>query len=936
MVGQAERSGAGAFVVRSAGSFSRLAASMGKSIADEREAAGSLLGELAAARILVPGQDIEDGLERELARERGVVGNLRIGRLEGFVNDVLTADGDATSGETPERRLLRKDDIMALLLAAFDGDTAPPQAVQSYLSIDFEGLEGDDADLSAESRRYQLARELAGRFYQYTLSRPDIPECWSEGRSVFETVEAEPTDHQAETERWQRELWLETVGESGRVTANGAEYLTLPSAVRTLGESASLAERLEGELRGNSLRLFGFAAIGPSFLQALRAFADAGTRVKLYRLEPATGGTNDTAPFDDRVASLRDEWASLQERRERLLEEYADEQVDAGRSGGGADDSSALEELKSRLRQPSGGEGVGEGNIAVPRTGVGRASLTFHGAPGIRREIEVAANHVWRLLGEGDIRPCDVAVAIPRSAWSEYLPRLEMVFPNFGGFPYSLRGRSPRESNRLVRAVERLLEVPAGRFHREEVLSALTHPNVLPEVGGSPERWREWVDELGIVDGGDHRDHRETYVDGDLLNWRQGSRRLALGSFLSRAFADEEWKERVVEGHPDDFDGELEGASQRYRAARVEPGAADEAGAFAAAFRSLIADARWLRSGAADGDGARRRAPLSTWADLLSDYIETYVGPAPDDRNRPEREVRQRRRVTGALEKLGDRAGSDAAPIRYETARMAAADVLEGLVDTESESLVDGVVVGTPGRLRGLPFEHVFVLGMQNEEFPSASRPDDLDLRRAAPTDENVEPSERDRWHFVELLSGAERSFHVSWVDREPTSGEPQPVSPVVTELWRALEVEADEAREGSTGEALTTRHPLWRWDRRGDAFEYLDEVPPSERPAHPDLEPSEERGPNLAPEAVLEAQLEALAERGGPAGNEEWLEEHRRRAAEGRSDVGESDETEDSPLTPVLYPWSVSVRPVEEEREADDYRRMRLSTLVNYLKSPL
>ena len=96
--------------------------------------------------------------------------------------------------------------------------------------------------------------------------------------------------------------------------------------------------------------------------------------------------------------------------------------------------------------------------------------------------------------------------------------------------------------------------------------------------------------------------------------------------------------------------------------------------------------------------------------------------------------------------------------------------------------------MSTLAALRPVPFRVVFACGMGEGQFPSPDAEDPLDLRWARRREGDVTARERDKYAFLELLLGARDRLYLSYVSREPLTGEGLAPSSVVDELLHAIE----------------------------------------------------------------------------------------------------------------------------------------------------
>jgi exodeoxyribonuclease V gamma subunit len=396
---------------------------------------------------------------------------------------------------------------------------------------------------------------------------------------------------------------------------------------------------------------------------------------------------------------------------------------------------------------------------------------------GVRRELEAVASEIWRLVREDEsLRFDDIAVLFPEFDAQSYVAHLPAVFHEAYDLPHRIVGVPVTSESHVAEAIELLLALPGGRFTRQDLLRLALHPAVVASLDDvDPGGWLGWCDALGIVHGADRSDHEGTYIARDILNWDQGLRRLALGSFMTG------------DAGGDRTPFELRG--DPYLPHEVPPSQMRDAAGFGVLVRSLIADARF----AADAS-----MTMSDWARFIGGLVETYVAPTSDAEE--EDLARCLRRVHGLADvDLGDRR------VGYRVACELARRRLATLRETRGG---EGVVVSTVQSMRPLPFRVIFACGMGEGRFPSPETEDPLDLRWARRREGDITARERDRYSFLELLLGARDKFYASYVSRDTLTGDALSPSTVVEELIHILA--RGYARDGRT---LRRRHPLRRWD---------------------------------------------------------------------------------------------------------------------------
>jgi exodeoxyribonuclease V gamma subunit len=701
-------------------------------------------GALVPVRIVVPSRSLEGHVRLGIARREGIAANLAVDLLTSFATDVAAPRG---------RRVADAGAIeaMALQLLLDDRALRDPDLASVVAYLRAAGDSPDALDL----RRVQLASRIGRLFEEYTYSRGEMLAAWRDGPTLEAT--------HAEVEAWQRRLWLAMFGPDGLASrASPLPLLPLHEAVGRLEPSASSLPK--------AVHVFGFAHVARTFHQLFARLGRA-CDVTMYTLSPCEGFWEDVDPRDPELLL---QWARPGRENVRALNELAGfDHDDAFRDPPDAR-GSLLRTLQSDLLHR---KGTGRADD-VPSSD---ATIQVLEHASVRRECEAVASAIWEALREDPSLHLDeISVLVPSGDAAVYAAHVAAAFQESHDIPYQTVGLPEPARGRIVEALELLLELPLGNFSRREVVEVITHPAVVASVPGadrdeSPARWLAWCDALGIVHGADHADHAGTYIEHDVLNWDQGLRRLSLGAFMTGE----------ASGEPRPFVlGE-----EAYLPHEVAGTDMTEVSAFGRLVRSLLADARFL---------LESKLTPSAWADVLTAMVQTYVAPSSDAEGD---ELARRLRHLGGLSNvdLGGRAVSYRLACELARARLRAGTGSHG---------GEGVVVSTVTAARGLPSCVVFACGLGEGKFPSPDAEDPLDLRWAARQQGDVTARDRDKYALLEVLVGTRDRLVLSYVSRDPLTGDALSASSVVHELLHAL-----ATSYGRDVASLRRRHPLRRWD---------------------------------------------------------------------------------------------------------------------------
>jgi exodeoxyribonuclease V gamma subunit len=759
----------------------QLLAALAEAVAAERLAGNPL----DPVRLVVPNANVETYVKLGLAERAGIAANLEITFLRRFLARIAER-------ALPHARAVDADLIEGCLLALLHdadrlaGDQLAP--VRDYLRA-----AGDDDD-AIDRRRCQLASQLARLFDEYASSRAKMLADWRAHARI------DDQSRFAATERWQRALWLGIFAPGGlldeRAARDGTTFLPL-------GELLVAAERrLDPAALGGTLHVFGVSYVADSYHRML-ALLGRQIDVRIYTLNPCREFWEDLDTAGEAARRSKREARRLfptrHEGRQPLLALgddpfglAGDAEMMALRLWGrpGRENVRLLNQLtdadfegRFRLNRAAGPETTGRGaapavsllhrlqddildRIARDRpdpTLSADGSIAVLPCPGLRRELEVVAAEIWRMVrADPSLRFNQIAVIVPESSKEAYLAQIGAVFAESHDLPWSGVDLPAGHGHGIGEVVERLIDLPLGTFSRREVLPVLTHPAILSPArfpGVGPGDWIRLCDELAIVHGVDHGDHADTYIKEDLFNWDQGVRRAALGAVMTGPRSGD--NAGVVFG------------DRTYLPAEPPAGEASGALSFGLLVRSLLEDARF----AAGVTGPRTR-PLGDWLEFIRGLIGAYLSPAG------EADAAQITRVLHLLSDLEDVAESlGARVVSYRLAAELFRRRLRRIGGQRGQHLARGVAVASFVPMRAIPFRAIFLAGMGHGAFPSAAHRSELDLRGARRMPGDVSPREQDLYMFLETLLGARERLVLSYVARDELTGDPLEPSSVILEL---------------------------------------------------------------------------------------------------------------------------------------------------------
>ena len=753
----------------------------------------ALLRAAPPAHALAPHELIaaHPGMRRWLGRElavrqgpHGVAANLRIelpsAWLDRLARDVL---GEEAVALRPYRREFLRWRIHDKLGAIDDAE------LSSY-------LQGEAT--TRERRRFQLADRLARLYSQYLVYRPDWLADWAKGRPG-----AVPGGFLAP-------LW-KTLREDIGAAHRGERV-------------AQLINALDDHERGPAepLHVFGIAHLAPAELAVLRAVARR-RMVALYVPDPCRAywgglrseraalrecverdpaGEQTESAFLEQGHPLLAAWGRLGQHFVLALDDIG-AQVDTRHfeDEGETAPTTRLQGVQESIRRFDPAL-IGE-HAADARAD---ASLRVHACHTRLRELEVLRDALLDARSERpDLKPSGIVVMMPDI--HAYLPLIPAVFGEAGRhegpLPYHCADVAVARAHPLFEAFRRLLDLPQSRLTAPEVADLLATPPIAARLGLR----------------GDDADVLVRWLESSRAAWALD------GDFRARfdvppiAEHTHAWAmERMLAGYVFGAGDEEFSAVTLPDGSAVAPlaGVHGPQAALLGALDRLLVE---LREACADG-AARRRA--SDWTERLERRVDELFLVAPDDAEGREALSTLLQFIRGIRDEPGD--GGLDPELDFSVVREVLLSRLDGVPERQ-RFLLGGVTFCGMVPQRAIPFDVVAVLGLDDGEFPRATRDGGLDPMARHPRLGDRDVRGDDRYLFLETVMSARWRLHLSYIGEGVRDGKPRNPSAPLAELMSALDAgtgidpvappgESDDAKWKRL-RPWWIRHPLQPFDAR-------------------------------------------------------------------------------------------------------------------------
>jgi len=492
-------------------------------------------------------------------------------------------------------------------------------------------------------------------------------------------------------------------------------------------------------------------------------------------------------------------------------------------------------------------------------------SICFHVCHSPQREVEILHDQLLAAFAaDENLRPRDVMVMVPDI--NSYAAHIDAVFNRFQShqdpraIPYTIADQGERHQQPLLIALELLLKVDQLRVNQSDLLNLLAVPAVQRRFGLSDSdlpQLQRWFNDAGAR-WGLSADHRATYKmprDAETNSWWFAMKRMVFGYVMG------------------DLDAETQQQQQQQQQpwqniapyAEVSGLDADLAGKLTQVIRSLE---RWWTF-------SQTERPLHDWAQEAENLVAAFfsadaamaVQDAQDSKD-IEQDLQLLGRLNNALaaviEVSDDAAFTTAVPlVIFREAWLTRIDQ----PNLNQRFLAGAVNFATLMPMRAIPFKQLFILGMNEGEYPRSQPRLDFDLMI-----DHYRPGDRsrrddDRYLFLEALLSARDRFYVSWIGHSARDNSELTASVLVAQLREHLEAGWRTESGAAVLEQLTHTHKLQPFSldyMQADSalFTYASEWVAARNLANTSAEQGSEAPPTASPmatEQVLQVSIRDL-----------------------------------------------------------------------------
>ncbi|HJR40260.1 MAG TPA: exodeoxyribonuclease V subunit gamma [Nocardioidaceae bacterium] len=733
--------------------------------------------------VVVPARGVERWLTQRLSHRLGVGGRGGDGVCAGvrFLNPhslvALLLGKERDDAWDPDR-------LVWPLLDVIDEAMGEPWCATLAAHLGF-GVAGDEGAMR-QSRRYSVARRLAGLFASYAVQRPQLITDWREGRDLDGA--GNPLD---EDLLWQAELWPRVVERVGETPPDVRHAQTVERLCDDGGAGLELPPRLS---------LFGHTRLPRTEVALLAALGELrDVHLWLPQASPQLwddltdlSASGPVPRSDDRSAELVHHplLASLGRDARELQRTLAAAGVSTSSTGGaGSSDDTLLGWLQHDLRanhQPDADTRDGRKPTADD------GSVQVHACHGATRQIDVLREVLVGLLADDPtLEPRDILVMCPDI--ETYAPLIQAGFgladvAGEGHPAHRLRvrlaDRALSSTNPLLAVAGTLVDLAGGRVTATDVLDLASAEPVRRRFAFTDDDLAQlalWVDQAGIrwgIDAG----HRGSYgLDLRDNTWQAGLNRVLLGVTMA------EDEHRFLESALPVDD--------------VSSGDIDLAGRLAEYVARLDTFVRTT-------DAA---STIDEWIHALSTAVGQLTAVAPAEAWQVAQFDRELARTEDAARRVSTGpGGSTGTPLVLADVRNLLAHRLGGR-PTRANFRTGTLTVCTMVPMRSVPHRVVCLVGLDDGVFPRTSSVDGDDVLARDPLTGERDIRSEDRQLLLDAVMATDEALVITYTGANEHTGAERPPAVPLGELLDAL----DRTAAQPVRDTVLVRHPLQPFDVR-------------------------------------------------------------------------------------------------------------------------
>jgi len=746
----------------------QLANKFSDTIADENLSKANIFD---APVVIVPNANLAKWLQLFLARKNSIFMNVDFQYLEaGLWNMLAELDYSENKPELLDNDLLKI--LMLYALQNIKSNATDFLPVTQYL-MGPEGLKNPDY----AARLWQLSEKLTHLFQEYEFHRSEMIQKWLDEVSTQESMELCQQQLYLKLKNLRNELESRT----GKQLLSMTEYADM-----VLSKSKPNTEKAVGN---KFIHFFGLSQISDFHLEIIGRL-QAYYTIFIYALNPSKEFWEDVkTPREKRWVqrkSVKTLAIQTEEKERGELFHQDDNALLAAWGKPGRESIRLLCELTDydfnacfTAKKPSIGilQRIQNDILTLSskaheteRLGQDR-TLQIVACPSAYREVETIYNSIlFNLEHDADLQLTDIAILVPDI--STYKPVIDSVFNrNPKCLAYNLVDSYAEIESVYGKAILGILTLATGRFSRNEVFDLILNPCFAHRWKISQDEvqaWANWTESLNIF----HTFDREAkiakgYPASGIYTWKQGLQRLRLSRILAAP--------NTLNTSSFAHFHELVPFND------LQTGDVDLFEKFCVVIESLHHAVNTLNVKQATGE---------QWKQIFFGVCDQLI-EIPDD-FKGEFVVQQTLIQSFDNLKLYDQLQGDESKstLDVDLIKEFVRANLSSISGGHGDYLTGGITISALQPMRPIPFGIVYVLGMEEGNFPGRAELSSLDFRLLKRRIGDISIPERNCYLFLEMLLSVRDKMYISYVSRDLQKDRIQQACSVVNQLRRYVEQE--------------------------------------------------------------------------------------------------------------------------------------------------
>ena len=280
-----------------------------------------------------------------------------------------------------------------------------------------------------------------------------------------------------------------------------------------------------------------------------------------------------------------------------------------------------------------------------------------------------------------------------------------------------------------------------GNFNRKDVFNFVLNPCFLEKQKVTHKdaiTWLDWADKLNIFYGYSNDDKKnESYTKSDLFTWSNALKRLRLG--------------RIMEDY--EFEGQIKEFNNLIPYEDINTGDKELFNDFVRVIENLFS---FLIS-------MKKNMKGREWAEKLNRFIDEFL-EIPKEY---EDELSVYYAIIEDINKLELFDGFFEEKISITYIIEFIKSNLINIPSKKGKYLADGITISSFMPARPIPFKVIYIVGMNEGEFPGFIEDSTLDLRQADPLKGDVTKPEANNYLFLETFLSVQEKLYITYISRD-------------------------------------------------------------------------------------------------------------------------------------------------------------------------